>query len=428
MLPVVELVLGFMLVMISKKIEAGGGSSILRTLVLFGICGMVILYGYFRDPYAPLYCYAFTMPISNAFGTAFALTLGGAVLVYLQRDVSRWKWRFSMPGLAYCLWSLAGLLWAEEIFVGLDSYIANALGPMLMAFLLSGLTDQMFRRKFMLMVTAACVIGSLVSLCNWSRGIGEMGSGGRFYSMIPPDPFSAWELFGIFAATAWLTAHDTARWLRWALIAILPLLILGLGLCGFRAAILATILGFLMVGLCQKRIFRALGVLFLGGLPVLGASTLIPNLFGTLMSRFSTIATDRGSDRLDIWEGAIHIFKEHSLIGVGLDNFKAAISAYYGQEMMPHSIYIGALTELGIIGFVLLLIWIGVLLRKAWTTSERIWVFPLLTAYVFQAAFLHEFYYPCFWLAIGLVESFPLLKARAMSPATGPRRRVVVAS
>jgi hypothetical protein len=401
-LPVFELVLGLVLMVISQKMQAGG--SIGRTLLLFVLCGASIVYGYYRDPYAPLYCYAFTTPITNAFGTTFAFILGGAFLVWRRRDVCRWKWQFSLPGLAFCLWSLAGLIWAEEIFVGLDSYIAQALAPMFLAFLVCGLRDPMFRRKLVLMVIAACAIGSLASLRNWFRGVGEMGSGGRFYSLIRPDPFSAWEIFGILSALAWLAARDTARWLRWVLIGILPLLVVGLGLCGFRAAILAALLGFIMVEICLKRLLRGLGLLLVAAVPVVAASLLVPSLFGTVLSRFATIGQDRGSDRLDIWGDAMKLFWQHPFIGYGLDNFKLIIGRLYGEDQMPHSIYVGTLVELGVIGLALMLVWFAVLLWKAWRTPERIWLFPMLVAFLLQAAFLHEFYFSCFWLAIGLVE------------------------
>ena len=177
-----------------------------------------------------------------------------------------------------------------------------------------------------------------------------------------------------------------------------------------------------------KQLWRGLGLLVLAAVPVVAATMIAPSLFGTLLSRFGTIAEDRGSERLDIWAGAMQLVQEHPILGVGLDNFKVAIAKYFELEILPHSIYIGTLTELGIVGFVLLLLWITVLMRKAWMTPERIWVFPLLVAYLFQAAFLHEFYFSCFWLALGLVEGAPLLNSRAMSPATGLRGRVVVAS
>jgi O-antigen ligase len=188
------------------------------------------------------------------------------------------------------------------------------------------------------------------------------------------------------------------------MIMILPLLVVGLGLCGFRAAILAAGVGLVMLAVSLNQIWRALGVLLGVAIPAVALTVLVPSLFKTVLGRFGTIAADRGSDRLDIWGDAIKLFWEHPFIGYGTDNFKVIIGRLYGEDMMPHSVYIGTLVELGVIGLILMLIWFAVLLTKAWNAPDRIWVFPLIAAFMFQAAFLHEFYMSCFWLAIGLVE------------------------
>src|SRR5579864_7593949 len=95
-LAVFEMALGLVIVVISQKFAAG--SSSIRTLLLLFLCGVSIVYGYLKDPYTPLYCYAFTTPTTKAFGTGFAFILGGALLVYLRRETCRWKWQFSLPG------------------------------------------------------------------------------------------------------------------------------------------------------------------------------------------------------------------------------------------------------------------------------------------------------------------------------------------
>jgi O-antigen ligase len=290
---------------------------------------------------------------------------------------------------------------------------------MLLAFLIAGLRDSAFRRNLMLMVVVACCFGTIFSFRNWHAGIGEMGSGGRFYSLTRPDTFSAWLLFGIFGAIAWLLDGGAPKWLRWFLLSSIPWQVCGLGLCGFRAAILAAGLGVIMVCLCLKHPLKMLGLVSLAALPVVGVTLLVPNLFNTVLARFGTIEADRGSARLDIWEGALKMFWDRPLAGYGLDNFKIISGRFYSRAMLPHSIYVGTLVELGVIGAVLLLLWLVTLLRKASRTPERVWVLPLITAYIFQAMFLHEFYFSCFWIAIALVEGSPQAVARVRS---GTRR------
>jgi hypothetical protein len=403
-LPVAELAMGLALTVISIKMSVGEQYSLGRAAILFAVCGLIVAYGFFRNPFTPFYVYAFVSPIYTAFGTSFALILGGTALVLLHRKKLQWEWAFSWVGVAFCLWTIASLVWAEAHCFGQDGFVAQALPPMVLAVIISGVGDPRFRRNLILLVVGACVAGSLGSLRNWSKGAVEFGGGMRVYSLIRPDVFSAWELFGLMGALAWLLAGRPAAWLRWILYSSLPVIVMGIGLCGYRAAILAAGLGVVAVSICQRRLCQGLAVVS----AVLGAAAILylvqPEMFAPVLARFETIQHDRGSERLDVWQGGLRVLGESPLIGVGCDNFKFAVSQHYGAEFMAHSIYIGTLVELGIVGFALMLCWFAVLLRKAWRSESRLWVFPLLIAYLFQAAFLHEFYFSCFWLALGLAE------------------------
>ena len=403
-LPVLEMVLGLVLVILSIKISAGNESSLGRTAALFCLCGLITVYGIKRNPYTPFYVYAFVMPIFAALGTSVALVLGGTFAIFLHRDRLGWRWQFSWVGAAFCLWVLASVTWAERHYFEQDSYFVASLPAVVVAIVISGIRDPLFRRNLVLLVIGACVVGSLGSLRNWLQGTGEYRGGMSVFSLISPDIFSAWGIFGLIGALVWLLAGRPGAWLRLILIGSVPLILLGIGLCGYRAAIVAGALGVVLVGLCQKRYLQ--GILIVGA--IVAASGLLylvdPDMFSPVLSRFQTIQEDRGSERLDIWEGAMKVFADHRIIGVGCDNFKFAVSRYFGKELMAHSIYVGTLVEQGIVGFAIMLCWCGVLLRKTWGAQDRVWVFPLLVAFLVQAAFLHEFYYSCFWLVLGLAE------------------------
>ena len=387
--------------------------------MLFFVCGLITLYGVIRNPYTPFYVYGFIAPTFTAFGTSFALISGGTLAVLLHRAKTQWKWQFSWAGLAFCLWSILSLVWADRHYFGQDSFLAQTLPPMFLAIVIAGIGDPLFRRNLVLMVIGACVVGSLVSLRNWSKGFVEFGGGMRVYSLIRPDIFSVWELFGLLGALAWLLAGRSPKPLRFALVGSVPLILLGIGLCGFRAAILASGLGVIVVGICQKRFLQGMVVV---GVIVAAVGTLClvkPDMFAPVVERFQTIQADRGSERLDIWEGAMKVFSQSPVIGVGSENFRFAVGRYYGKEFLAHSIYIGTLVELGIIGLGLMLWWFGMLAYKAWRAQDRLWVFPLLIVYLFEGVFLHEFYFSCFWLALGLVEG--ALPAEARDASVQPR-------
>jgi hypothetical protein len=344
------------------------------------------------------------MPIFSALGTSFALVLGGTLSVLLHRQRVHWKWQFSWAGLAFCLWAVASVAWAERHYFEQDGFFVVALPGLIAAIVISGIRDPLFRRNLVLLVIGACVVGSLGSLRNWLKGSGEFRGGMSVYSLIRPDIFSAWELFGLISALVWLLAGRPAAWLRLILIGAVPVILMGIGLSGYRAAIVASVLGVILVGLCQKRYVQ--GIVIVGAIAAaVGVLYLLqPDIFTPVLSRFQTINEDRGSERLDIWEGAIKVFQEYPVVGVGCDNFRFALSRRVGKDLMAHSIYVGTLVEQGIVGFTIMVCWFGVLLRKTWRAQDRVWVFPLLVAFLAQAAFLHEFYFICFWLVLGLAE------------------------
>jgi O-antigen ligase len=403
-LPIPELMMGLLLLALSRALAVGGEVSWGRTTVLSFVCALITLYGVVRNQYTPFYVYGFIAPTFEAFGTSFALISGGTLAVLLHRATTHWKCQFSWAGLTFCLWSIASLIWAERLYFGQAGFLVQTVPPMLLATIIAGIRDPLFRRNLVLMVIGACVVGSLASLRNWSKGIVEFGGGMRVYSLIRPDIFSAWELFGLMGALAWLLAGWPAALLRSILICSVPLILMGLGLSGYRAAILSAGLGIILIGICQKRFLQ--GMLLVGLITTAAAIVYLvqPDIFAPVVSRFQTIQEDRGSERMDIWAGALQAFRESPVLGTGCDNFKSAVSRYYGAEFLAHSIYIGTLVELGIVGATLMLCWFAVLFRKAWRAQDRLWVFPLLGAYLCQAAFLHEFYFGCFWLALGLVE------------------------
>lgn len=85
----------------------------------------------------------------------------------------------------------------------------------------------------------------------------------------------------------------------------------------------------------------------------------VPNPF---FERIQGTVADRGAGRFDIWQAGVEAAKDHSIIGVGLDNFPVAFDRYAryatvfrGYRREPHNVYLGTLTELGIVGLLLFL-------------------------------------------------------------------------
>ena len=423
-IPLPELGMGVILVILSHAMAVGDDYSLKRAFVLMCVCGLIVLYGFVRNPYAPFYCYAFVNPLFPSLGSSWALIAGGIFLVLAQRDKTKWEWEFSWPGLAFCLWATASLLWVEEVDLSQKGFLAHTFPAMLLGFTIAGARDQSFRRNLVLMVVCACVIGCGATFWNWYPGkVTEFTVKGRVDSFIQPDTFAAWAVFGLVGALCWAQEGSFPR-LRRAFLFAVPLLLLGIGISGYRSSIVAAGIALIAVAVCYKRVMRGIA-LVAAVCATAGVLYLVePEMFKPVIGRFGTMQEDRGSDRLDIWYSGLRVFSQSPVVGVGWDGYKAAAERFFRAKYMSHNIYIGALVELGIVGFGLLIWWLSSLLLKAWGSPQRIWLFPLLLAYVVQGLFLHQFFYAYFWLALGLAEGAGAMPEafRQVCPPSSPRR------
>ncbi len=132
------------------------------------------------------------------------------------------------------------------------------------------------------------------------------------------------------------------------------------------------------------------------------------------------------SHRIDLWKAGVRMARDHPVTGVGLGNFATAYNSSYrpaaiqGGATAPHSIYIEALSELGIGGLIVLL---GIFLmlyrrnaesRKLYRRAnlDEPWLLYCshaldlsLLGYAVGGAFLTVLYYPHLFMIIALTIS-----------------------
>lgn len=134
---------------------------------------------------------------------------------------------------------------------------------------------------------------------------------------------------------------------------------------------------------------------------------------GWFFERISQSTETGGAGRLDIWSAGLEALKNYwlsgyyGLVGIGLDNYPT-IFLKFGpnfnvRELAPHNIYLGAAVELGIIGFLIMIIAIYkhyVLITNKYYRYDRDSVFLKAAFFglMISAFFLDVIWRKSFWL------------------------------
>ncbi len=136
---------------------------------------------------------------------------------------------------------------------------------------------------------------------------------------------------------------------------------------------------------------------------------------------------------------ALEMFRDYPIFGVGPGNYPLYYLDYSEQigldprleQRQPHSLYLGALAETGIVGAVALLAILWLALRGAWRARQRLagrdalmaeGIFVALVTFLVAALFLHLSYPRYLWLLVGFgLVAGNLARAAAREPGFRPR-------
>jgi len=177
--------------------------------------------------------------------------------------------------------------------------------------------------------------------------------------------------------------YEKDRWRQMGYLGICTILSAGIVTSVSRGATISFVVGLLYILVREKRYrkqYLLLGLLILAALP------LLPSIF---FQRFSSLGEDvEGtvflnerfglSSRGYYNKGGIRIWKAHPVLGVGLGSY-----GYYfiqpefnpGKEashrLPPHNIYIQALAETGLVGFLVLCWWILQAAYNYWVAERK---------------------------------------------------------
>jgi putative inorganic carbon (hco3(-)) transporter len=132
--------------------------------------------------------------------------------------------------------------------------------------------------------------------------------------------------------------------------------------------------------------------------------------------------------RIGLWKAGLRMFQDNPVFGVGLGNFPHTFATHYNDfstkrsyapgEWVPHSIYIQALSELGVMGSLPLLAILFLFFRLNGLTRKRLKTIGFgdrrnfeyrlslgldlaLVTYLVTGAFLTVLFYPHLWVLLG---------------------------
>lgn len=381
-----------------------------------------------RWPLLPLLIFAALIPIEEVvviegFGTIsrfagllFAVTYGAPRLGRLAFG--------AMPpaGWAYLAWAAVSLGWAISPDVAWAQF-ATLLQLFLIAVLVADFVIQrpaivrpvLWAYSFSAGATA--VLGIQYYL---AQGIADTRAAGlenqnpaQFAGVLLPAL-----VFGLYEVM------DGNRRILGGAIAILTAI--GVVISGTRGAWLAVAVVVFLVVLPQLQPRRRIAAIVIILALAIGAFQ-IPGVADLVSERTGTAVSTGGAGRTDIWSVAGTIYMSAPLFGVGYANFPVAYtpdvvrasnvaSWAYIDGRGPHNLVVGTLIELGPIGLMLLVLFLGpLLLRRGWGPDAAT-VQAALASLVTLALFLDILANrKQVWLVIGLATGLAYIAKQARS-------------
>jgi putative inorganic carbon (hco3(-)) transporter len=239
--------------------------------------------------------------------------------------------------------------------------------------------------------------------------------------------------FGVAMCVVWPLAGamfvgEAKRWRKWFFAICFFAFIGAIVACSSRGALVgAAAVAFVGFMRSSKRVLGLAMMLAL----VVAFFVFVPQASkDRLESAFHPHSDPTANDRLELWHAGMAMFAHHPLLGVGPGNFEPEYVAEHPilerehklMAIVPHSIYVETLSELGLAGFIpVLVLWILVpivnartrkLLRARGPETVRSFEYNLswgldlaLVGYLVSGAFITVFYYPHLWILLGLTAA-----------------------
>ncbi len=315
----------------------------------------------------------------STFTTSFLVTAGAGAILLTKLLGERC---FATPPRAakwvvlFFVWTIMSTFWALNSDLStLRLPAALSLAVLYLVAVNTRVSDQEFHWIGILAV-AGGALAALVSIYQFARGMNVAGRASIVFGAIATNSneLAASLIFPLSLAIG-LTL--STRGPRRLLVAIAAILILACTLLTMSRGALVAVAVLAVVYFYRRGVDKTLLALLICTLFLIAMA---PDL---LRTRMHESLTSRAQGRWDIWLVGMEVVKHHGLFGVGLDNFPIAFQRYAGRQevfrtfsVVPHNIYLQALTETGVLGLFLLFAMLRAQIREiasAVRNSPPVW-------------------------------------------------------
>lgn len=395
------------------------------------IVGLLIL----SKPFIGLLLFSMLVPLESSF-----LSFGGGVITgtrYLGIFVFvAWLFQFLLKrkrliippdlgiAMVFLLWGVLSYVWAINQSITLDRMLTAAQLILLAVLIIHMVKDQKQTKQLIAALFIGCFIAAL---------LGFLGVGVKQNSYLLTLENQGAKEYGayvgiVFLIGSFLLVFGNVKSKVFGIICLL-MTIVPLIRINQRGVFLAIALAWVMIALITKQKFKmiVLIALFFLTIDFLTAYLLSSGVINTYIAERLTVQSvieTGGTGRTEIWKTGWQMFINNIILGTGWGNFPVAYSKYSGTSLAiggpgndPHGDIMGIAGELGSIGLIFFLIFLGrifkhtiALIRKNPQLEKNliaILVIALL-AYCFSVGLTSTFIWrKVYWIVLGLAMIMP---------------------
>jgi O-antigen ligase len=292
----------------------------------------------------------------------------------------------------YGIWTLLSVLWAEDGALVRETSLRYLLVlAYMLAFALLVRTSQQVAVVFATFAVGALVFG-IVSFAGYASAADDYSQLVRAKGL--QGDYNFFALYEVAAlAPALVLAARTRTPARalffYCVVAAIVLSVVASlsrsGLLALTSVVLATLLlpSWLFFRRATQKATYGLALLAAAGVVILAGAAPFVERAATIFHE-QAAGGHRGSGRVDIWRAAWRAFEQNPVVGIGAGNFRGrtfdrllqtpgvtTTSGYRSKGKYVHSMYLGNLTELGLVGFSLFMLMLGLTFTSLTASIRR---------------------------------------------------------